>query len=145
MTPQSSHVWSLAYAGFLSSGALSRAGDGNQTAGDSWVLWRSHRSECWQATVQRGEGTIPVPRPSSSRHTPSPGPRSPPARVRRGQSLSFPSLAAAGWVPGSPVRISGGFPIINRGLGRWAGAGGGQGSGCSNRGPGEEGPLARWG
>lgn len=54
-------MWSPAYAGFLRSWALRRAGDGNQTAGDSWVLWRSHRSGCWQATVQRGKGTIPVP------------------------------------------------------------------------------------
>lgn len=118
-------MWSPAYTGFLSSGAQRGVGGGNQTEGDSWMLWRSHRSRCSQANAQGDEGTDPNPEARAARATPpSPGPRSPPARVRRRQTLSFPSPEAARWVPGSPVRVSGGFsPITNRVLGRRAGGG----------------------
>lgn len=63
-------MWSPAYAGFLRSGAQSRVGDGNQTACDSWVPWRSHRSGCWQAIVQGGEGTDPCPQGRAAGATP---------------------------------------------------------------------------
>lgn len=66
---------------------------------------------------RRGDG-FPSLRPSSLRHTPFPGPRSPPARVRRGQSLSFPGPVAAGWVPGSPVGAREVSPSLT---GAWAG------------------------
>lgn len=65
---------------------------------------------------RRGDG-FPSLRPSSLRHTPFPGPRSPPARVRRGQSLSFPGPVAAGWVPGSPVGAREVSPSLST---RWA-------------------------
>lgn len=54
-------MWSPAYTGFLSSGALRGVGGGNQTEGDSWMLWRSHRSRCSQANAQGDEGTDPNP------------------------------------------------------------------------------------
>lgn len=94
------------------------------------MLWRSHRSRCSQANVQGDKGTDPNPEARAARATPpSPGPRSPPARVRRRQTLSFPSPAAARWVPGSPVRVSGGFPPSLTGF--WAGGrAGAEGSRC---------------
>lgn len=75
-------MWSPAYTGFLSSGALRGVGGGNQTEGDSWMLWRSHRSRCSQANAQGDRGIDPNPEARAARATPpSPGPRSPPARV----------------------------------------------------------------
>lgn len=119
-------MWSPAYAGFLRSGALRGVGVcvGGRESDSGRQLGALEIPQVRVLSGNRARGRedgSPPPRPSSSRHTPSPGPRSPPARAWRGRSLSFPSLVAAGWVPGSPAWVSGGFPIINRALGRWAG------------------------
>lgn len=117
-------MWSLAYTGFLSSGALRGVGGGNQTEGDSWVLWRSHRSLCSQANAQGDEETDPNPEARAARATPPVQAR---AVLPRVCGAANPSVSPARQLrAGSLVHLCGSrevSPITNRGLGRRAGGG----------------------
>lgn len=98
MTPQSSHVWSLAYAGFLRSWALRRGtggaiGQGAMTGCSGDPAGPRRRKK----RAAGGEGADPPQgeAKAGSRHTPSPG-QSRPRAARRSPQFPLPGSGPLG-------------------------------------------------
>lgn len=117
-------------------------GGGWESADDSWVLCRSHRSGFWQANVQGSEGTNPSPEARRASATP-------PLQAR----VVLPQVCGAANPSVSPSRQlrAGSLALLYWSQevspplkGAWAGwLAGPEDSRYTDRGPGEEGPPSR--